>query len=146
MYSASNRIVLYASTLIATVIGCSNDKSNEPRATSFVPAGNLVHEVRRDIEWGGGPTMHVTVKIELNHDRVMESALTASVDSLEGIAYDTYYRNDKVVADRIHGHLESICERNAIKTVSIIDVDPCVYDLSRSDSQMGSTGIEIDEP
>ena len=146
MYSASKRIALFALTLVATVIGCSNNKPSEPRAISFVPAGKLVHTVRREIKWGGGPTMHVTVEIELNHDRVMESALAASVDSLEGIAYDTYYRRDKVVADRIRGHLESICQSNAVKMVSIIDIDPCVHDLRRPVGERDSTENKIDEP
>ena len=73
--------------------------------------------------------MHVTLRIELKHDRVMASALTSALETLDAIAHSTYGRDDEYVVRRVHEKLESLVGRNAVKSVSIVDVDPCVFDL-----------------
>lgn len=73
--------------------------------------------------------MHVTVRIELNHDRVMSSALTSCLETLDGIAHSTYGRSDEYVVERVLAHLEVLTDRSTVKSVSIVDVEPCILDL-----------------
>ena len=61
-----------------------------PRPISFIEEGELVHLGSRDVIHGPtGVSVRLTLRIELNHDRVLAYSIENSLDELEHMGYPT---------------------------------------------------------
>ena len=126
-------VCILASMLVAWIgitrqpIGNAGFRASGPRPLAFVEPGELVHQVSRDVIHGPtGVSARLTVRIELNHDRVLSQSIENCLADIEHYGYSVHGSLSSgdftFIEDYVSGRINGVNGRSATKSVSLTNV------------------------
>ncbi|MGB7327922.1 MAG: hypothetical protein WBD31_23810 [Rubripirellula sp.] len=138
--------------------GFSGFPADGPRQEAFVDAGQLIHEIVRDVNNNSsGVHVRLTVRIELSHDRVLSHTIEHCLDNIVYASHSLYASvkagDRSFVETYARNYLEAHNGSSAIKSVTLVDTkmlppsatkSVSTPDLSRTND--GSAPVDNDEP
>ena len=108
-------------------VGNPGFSTTGPRPLAFIEPGELVHEVARDIIHGPtGVSVHVTLRIELNHDRILAQSINDCLVDIENYGYSvqaSLNSNDYTfIEDYASRRINAVNGRSATRSVNVTEV------------------------
>lgn len=122
--------------------------ADAPRQDGFIAPGQLTHVVKQDAFAPNGFDVRLTVRIQLNHDRVFSHSIDGCLMEIEHVSHSLYdslsVGDPTFVEEFVAGELTRFNGTSAVRSVELLDFKTLPAPGTNSGGSANS--MVIDEP